>query len=135
VVRPWSVIRPTTGSIAPGGNQFIFHMAGLPIHGTDRHAIIADEMTEWSAEIACRRIRNCDMRHGSKEGPLCALVDALVHCPPSHRFTAAPKALPDKGAPNGTATPPAPGTPLPLVWHAVAFPVVETGGDGLEEGS
>jgi hypothetical protein len=37
--------------------------------------------------------------------------------------------LPVKGAPNGVVTPVAEGTPVPVVWHVVVLPDVETGTD------
>jgi hypothetical protein len=56
------------------------------------------------------------------------------------RVAARPSALPDKGDPNGVITPVIEGTPVPVSEHEAvlpvdALPVVESGVDGLEEGS
>jgi hypothetical protein len=67
----------------------------------------------------------------------------LHRCEPEicqQRAAAKLSALPDKGDPNGVITPVIEGTPVPVSEHeavppAVVLPDVESGADGLEEGS
>jgi hypothetical protein len=60
--------------------------------------------------------------------PHCSLkVLTRLYCVPSHRVCAKPKALPDKGVPNGTRALPAVGIPVLVVWHGVGVVGAENG--------
>jgi hypothetical protein len=77
-----------------------------------------------AARSACPHQPNCPQFILSKEG-----VDAVLQGAPVHCVSAKLRALPVNGAPNGVLTPPGPGIPVPVVWHGVVLPDVETGAD------